>query len=461
MPKDYDKYDKKDRPKRPNAAAKIPPQNLDAEVSLLGAVLIDEDVLTRVSDVIRADDFYDKRHIAIFEAMLKLYETHKPVDMLTLSDQLKKKDQLEMIGGMDYLTELTNMVPTAAHAEHYAEIITQKSMRRRLIKVAGEIAELGYEEEQLVGELLEKAESEIFAVSDNSLRNDLVSLEQILGESFDRLDELHKNKGQIRGVPTGWRDLDNMTAGLQRSDLIILAARPAMGKTTLVTNLAYNVASKAKQAVLFFSLEMSKEQLVDRMLADAAGVDSWNIRTGNLSDDDFEKLSNAMGEMAEAPIYIDDTPGVSILEMRTKARRQAHTQPLGLIIVDYLQLMSGSGTRNSDNRVQEVSEISRGLKLIARELNVPVIALSQLSRSVESRSPQIPQLADLRESGSIEQDADIVMFIYREQYYKPETERQNVTDLIIAKHRNGPVGRVELYFHPERLKFMTLDKYHE
>ena len=286
-------------------------------------------------------------------------------------------------------------------------------------------------------------------------------MEQILAESFDRLDELHKNKGQIRGVPTGWRDLDNMTAGLQRSDLLILAARQAMGKTTLVTNLAYNVASKAKQAVLFFSLEMSKEQLVDRMLADAAGVDSWNIRTGNLSDEDFEKLSNAMGEMAEAPIYIDDTPGVSVLEMRTKARRQAHTQPLGLIIVDYLQLMQGSGSRGSDNRVQEVSEISRGLKLIARELNVPVIALSQLSRSVENRSPQIPQLADLRESGSIEQDADIVMFIYREQYYKPDTERQNITDLIIAKHRNGPVGKVELFFHPERLKFMTLDKYHE
>src|SRR6266496_891319 len=447
--------------KRPNIAAKIPPQNLDAEVSLLGAVLIDEEVLTRVSDALHMDDFYDKRHKAIFGAMLKLYETHKPVDMLTLSDELKKKQELEMVGGMDYLTELTNMVPTAANAEHYADIISQNAMRRRLIKVAGEIAELGYEEQQQVSELLERAEAEIFAVSDNTLRNDLVSLEQIFGESFDRLDELHKNKGQIRGIPTGWRDLDTMTAGLQRSDLVVLAARPAMGKTTLVTNLAYNVASKAKQAVLFFSLEMSKEQLVDRMLADAAGVDSWNIRTGNLTDEDFEKLSNAMGEMAEAPIFIDDTPGVSVLEMRTKARRQAHAQPLGLIIVDYLQLMSGSGNRNSDNRVQEVSEISRGLKLIARELNVPVVALSQLSRSVESRSPQIPQLADLRESGSIEQHAEIVMFIYREQYYNPETERQNITDLIIAKHRNGPVGKVELYFHPERLKFMTLDKYHE
>jgi replicative DNA helicase len=251
-----------------------------------------------------------------------------------------------------------------------------------------------------------------------------------------------------------------MTAGLQRSDLIILAARPAMGKTTLVTNLAYNVASIGKQPVLFFSLEMSKEQLVDRMLSDASGVNAWNIRTGNLSDDDFSKLSEAMGEMAEAPIYIDDTPGLSVLEMRTKARRAAHDAPLGLIIVDYLQLMQGSG-RSDGNRVQEVSEISRGLKLIAREMNVPVIALSQLSRSVESRSPQVPMLADLRESGSIEQDADIVMFIYREAYYNPETERENITDLIIAKHRNGPVGKVELYFHPERLRFMSLDRKHE
>ncbi|MGH7218522.1 MAG: replicative DNA helicase, partial [Candidatus Microsaccharimonas sp.] len=331
---------------------------------------------------------------------------------------------------------------------------------RRLIKASGEISELGYNEETTTQELLQQAEAELFSVSDQSLKQDLTSLESILTDSFDRLEELHRNKGALRGVRTGYRDLDNMTAGLQRSDLIILAARPAMGKTTLVTNLAYNVATIAKQPVLMFSLEMSKEQLVDRMLADASGVDSWNIRTGNLSDDDFGKLSEAMGEMAEAPIYIDDTPGVSVLEMRTKARRAAHDQPLGLIIIDYLQLMQGSG-RHDGNRVQEVSEISRGLKLLARELNVPVIALSQLSRTVESRSPQIPQLADLRESGSIEQDADIVMFIYREAYYNPETERENVTDLIIAKHRNGPVGKVELYFHPERLRFMSLDRKHE
>jgi replicative DNA helicase len=439
---------------------KIPPQNLDAEKSLLGAVLIDEETLADISEHVTPKDFYDKRHATIFGGMMRLYEKHKPVDLLTLTDELKRKNEIEIVGGSAYLTELTNYVPTAAHAEAYAELVAQKAVRRRLIKASGEISELGYNEDTSTQELLEKAEAELFSVSDQSLKQDLVSIESILTDSFDRMEELHRNKGTLRGVRTGYRDLDNMTAGLQRSDLIILAARPAMGKTTLVTNLAYNVATIAKQPVLFFSLEMSKEQLVDRMLADASGVDAWNIRTGNLSDDDFSKLSEAMGEMAEAPIFIDDTPGMTVLEIRTKARRAMHEQPLGLIIVDYLQLMQGSG-RSEGNRVQEVSEISRGLKLIARELNVPVIALSQLSRSVESRSPQIPQLADLRESGSIEQDADIVMFIYREAYYNPETERENLTDLIIAKHRNGPTGKIELYFHPERLRFMSLDRKHE
>lgn len=442
-------------------AGKVPPQSLDAEMSLIGAVLIDDEVMADISEHVTAKDFYDKRHSMIYGAMLRLYERHRPIDLLTLTEELKKKKEFDTVGGSSYLTELTNYVPTSAHAEAYAELVAQKAVRRRLIKASADISELGFDEETSTQELLERAEAELFSVSDQSLKQDLVSIESILTESFDRMEELHRNKGALRGVATGYRDLDNMTAGLQRSDLIILAARPAMGKTTLVTNLAYNVATIAKQPVLFFSLEMSKEQLVDRMLADASGVDAWNIRTGNLSDEDFSKLSEAMGEMAEAPIYIDDTPGVTTLEMRTKARRAAHEAPLGLIIVDYLQLMQSSGKRNDGNRVQEVSEISRGLKLIARELNVPVIALSQLSRSVESRSPQIPQLADLRESGSIEQDADIVMFIYREAYYNPDTDRENITDLIIAKHRNGPTGKVELYFHPERLRFMSLDKRHE
>ena len=440
---------------------KIPPQNLDAEKSLLGAVLIDEEVLADAAEITHPSDFYDKNHGLIFAGMMWLFEKHKPVDLLTLTDELKRKDELELVGGSAYLTELTNYVPTAAHASAYAEMIAQAAVRRRLIKASGDISELGYDESTTTQELLEKAEAELFSVSDQSTKQDLVSLESILTDSFDRIEELSKNKGSLRGVRTGYRDLDNMTAGLQKSDLIILAARPAMGKTTLVTNLAYNVATIEKNPVLFFSLEMSKEQLVDRMLADASGVDSWNIRTGNLSDEDFAKLSEAMGEMAEAPIYIDDTPGLSVLEMRTKARRIAHENQLGLIIVDYLQLMQANGNHNG-NRVQEVSEISRGLKLIARELNVPLIALSQLSRSVESRTPPIPQLADLRESGSIEQDADIVSFIYRPGYYEPDNpEVQNITDLIIAKHRNGPVGKVQLYFHPERLRFMSLDRKHE
>ena len=442
-------------------AGKVPPQSLDAEKSLIGAVLIDDEVMADISEHVGTKDFYDKRHGLIFGAMMRLYEHHRPVDLLTLTEELKKKKEFDTVGGSSYLTELTNYVPTAAHAAAYAELVAQKAVRRRLIKASADISELGFDEDTTTQELLEKAEAELFSVSDQSLKQDLVSIESILTESFDRMEELHRNKGQLRGIQTGYRDLDNMTAGLQRSDLIILAARPAMGKTTLATNLVYNVATIAKQPVLLFSLEMSKEQLVDRMLADASGVDAWNIRTGNLSDEDFSKLSEAMGEMAEAPIYIDDTPGLSTLEMRTKARRAAHEAPLGLIVVDYLQLMSSNSGRSDGNRVQEVSEISRGLKLIARELNVPVIALSQLSRSVESRSPQIPQLADLRESGSIEQDADIVMFVYREAYYNPDTDRENITDLIIAKHRNGPTGKVELYFHPERLRFMSLDNRHE
>ena len=447
--------------KKEVSAGKVPPQNLDAEMSLLGAVLIDEEVLADISEHATPHDFYDKRHSVVFGAMMRLFERHKPVDLLTLTEELKRKDQLDMVGGSAYLTELTNYVPTAAHAESYAEIVAQKAVRRRLIKASAEITELGYDEETTTQELLEKAEAELFSVSDQSLKQDLVSIESVLTESFDRIEELHRNKGALRGIRTGYRDLDDKTAGLQRSDLIILAARPAMGKTTLVTNLAYNVATIAKLPVLFFSLEMSKEQLIDRMLSDASGVSSWNIRTGNLSDDDFAKISEAMGEMAEAPIFIDDTPGLSVLEMRTKARRAAHDQPLGLIIVDYLQLMQSSGNHNG-NRVQEVSEISRGLKLIARELNVPLIALSQLSRSVESRTPPIPQLSDLRESGSIEQDADIVTFIYRPGYYEPDNpEVANITDLIIAKHRNGPVGKVQLYFHPERLRFMSIDKRHD
>ncbi len=444
-----------------NKGATVPPQNIDAEVSLLGSILIEQDVITAVADKLSSEDFYDARHGTIYNAILRLYEQNKPVDLLTLSSALKDSDELENVGGSSYLTQLTNAVPTAAHGEHYADIVAEKAMRRKLIKASEDITRMSFDDNAAsVQEILEQAEARLFSVSQRTLKQDLISIEQILAEGFDRLDELHKNKGALRGIRTGWTDLDKKTSGLQRSDLIVLAARPAMGKTTLVGNLVQNVASFEKEAVLFFSLEMSKDQLVDRMLAAEAGVDAWRIRTGDLNDEDFEKLGHAMGSLSETPIFIDDTPGISVLEMRTKARREANKHPLGLIVVDYLQLMTGAGRGNDFNRVQEISEISRGLKLIARELNVPVVALSQLSRSVEQRPDKIPQLSDLRESGSIEQDADIVMFIYREDYYNPETDRQHITDLIIAKHRNGPTGRIELYFHPEQLKFLSLDTSH-
>ncbi len=443
--------------RQPSRPGRVPPQNTDAEASLLGSILLDSDALVRVADKVTSVDFYDPAHEAIYEAVIRLYEARKPIDVLTLSNELSASNQLEKAGGSSYLADLTNMVPTAAHSEHYAEIVSEKAIRRRLIKASEEINLLGYDEEKKVQSLLEVAEQELFGVSQKYIRQDLTSVEEILSESFDRLDELHKDKNTLRGVPTGFNGLDNMLAGLQPSDLIILAARPSMGKSTLAMNIAHNVASQAKQSVLVFSLEMSKEQLVDRLLAAEAGIDAWNIRTGNLSDADFEKLGQAMGTLSEAPIFIDDTPSITALEMRTKARREQHKRPLGLIIVDYLQLMSGS-TTSGDNRVQEISEISRGLKAMARELNVPIIALSQLSRSVENRSPQIPQLADLRESGSIEQDADVVLFIYREDYYNPETERQHITDILIKKHRNGPTGNVELYFHPDLLQFRDVER---
>ncbi len=441
----------------PPSKGRIPPQNTDAEASLLGSILLDSDALVRVADKVSAIDFYNPAHEAIYVAILKLYEARKPIDVLTLSNTLSESGTLEAAGGSSYLADLTNMVPTAAHAEHYADIVSEKAIRRRLIKASEEINTLGYNEGEKVQHLLENAEQELFSVSQKYIKQDLTSVEEILSESFDRLDELHKDKGALRGIPTGFKGMDNMLAGLQPSDLIILAARPSMGKSTLVMNIAHNVATQAKQSVLVFSLEMSKEQLVDRLLAAEAGIDAWNIRTGNLSDADFEKLGQAMGTLSEAQIFIDDTPGITALEMRTKARREQHKRPLGLIIVDYLQLMSGSSS-TGDNRVQEISEISRGLKAMARELNVPIIALSQLSRSVENRSPQIPQLADLRESGSIEQDADVVLFIYREDYYNPETERQHITDVLIKKHRNGPTGTVELYFHPDLLQFRDIER---
>ena len=413
-----------------NHQLNIPPQNIEAEASLLGSILIDSDSLVKIADTIHSEDFYDPRHQKIYDAIHQLYEKHYAIDVLTITDQIKNNGLLDAAGGAGYITELTNYVPTASHIEQYAEIVSQKALRRRLIKASQNIANLGFDETKVLQSLIEEAETNIFNVSQQHIKQNVVSLETILAESFDRLDDLHKDKNKLRGVPTGFKDLDNILAGLQKSDLFILAARPSMGKTAFSLGLAHNVAVKAEQTVLLFSLEMSKEQLVDRLLSTESGVDAWNLRTGNLTDADFEKIGKAMGTLSEAPIYIDDTPGITVSDLRTRARREAHLRPLGLIIVDYLQLMSGSRSSGDGNRVQEISEISRGLKGIARELNVPLIALSQLSRSVESRSPQIPQLSDLRESGSIEQDADVVAFLYREDYYNPETDRKNIIDIL-------------------------------
>lgn len=442
----------------------IPPQNLDIEASVLGSLLIEGDSFIKIADLLAADDFYDERHRKVFSAMRALHDKRSPVDILTLSEQLKTEGHLESVGGASYLTELTNYVPTAAHLEQYAQIVADKAIRRRLISASQDITSIGFDENKSLQELIEEAEARLFEVSQRHVRQDIVSLESILGESFDRLDDLHRHKGGLRGIATGLLDLDKLLAGLQRSDLVVIAARPSMGKTAIMLNMSLNIATKANQgSVLFFSLEMSKEQLVDRLLAAEAGVDAWKLRTGEgLSDTDFEKLSSAMGELAEAPIFIDDTPGITVSDLRTKARRLHHQHPLAVIMVDYLQLMSG-GSRFStiSNRVQEISEISRSLKILARELNVPVVAASQLSRLVENRSPQIPQLADLRESGSIEQDADVVAFLYREEYYNPNSDRQNITDIFVKKHRNGPVGNIELYFDRSQQRFQDLDKRHD
>ena len=444
--------------------ASAPPQNLDAEASLLGSLIIDSDSFVKIADQINADDFYNGQHRLIFSAMRSLHDKRSPIDILTLSEQLKNNDQLDQIGGASYLTELTNFVPTVAHLEQYAQIVADKSVRRRLIQASEDIVVISSEEKKSLQELIEEAETRLFEVSQQHVRQNITSLESILGDSFDRLDDLHRHKGGIRGIPTGLKDLDKMLAGLQRSDLDIIAGRPSMGKTALMLNISLNIATKAKQgAVLIFSLEMSKEQLVDRLLAADAGGDAWSLRTGEgLTDEDFERISAAMGELAEAPIFIDDTGGISVSDLRTKARRLHHQHPLAAIMVDYLQLMSG-GSRfaNIANRVQEISEISRSLKILARELNVPVVALSQLNRSVENRNPQIPQLADLRESGALEQDSDVVMFLYREDFYNPETDRQNITDVFIKKHRNGPVGKIELYFDRAQQKFRDLDTKHQ
>lgn len=440
---------------------RITPQNIEAEKSLLGAILISEESLPDITEIVEPKDFYDERNQHIYSAMWNLYAHHKEVDLLTVKSELKAKRLTEKAGGIAYLSELSNLVPTAAHAVSYANLVKDAATRRRLINAAAKITEGAYKEDIDTAEILGQAEKTLFDVSNSNTSTDAEFIGDLLSSTYDQLEQLYENKGSLAGYKTGFPDLDRVTAGFHKSDLVILAARPAMGKTALALNFARNVASINKKAVLIFSLEMSKEQLIRRMLSDASGINAFKLETGGFSDSDFASISEAMSELAEEQIYIDDKADLNIMEMRTKARRIAHNQELGMIIVDYLQLMNGTSKRGADNRVQEISEISRGLKLIARELNVPVIALSQLSRSVEARDPKIPILSDLRESGSIEQDADIVMFLYREDYYNKDTDRQNITDLIIAKHRRGALKDIELYFDKERVRFMSLDTKHE
>lgn len=433
-----------------SVSGKLPPQNLEAEQSVLGSLLIDKDAIVKVAEFLLPSHFYREAHAEIYNAILALYEKREPADIVTVTDELKLRGTYEAAGGAGYLTTLVNSVPTSAHIEHYARIVKDKAVRRQLISAATNITEMSFQETEDVKELMDIAEQQLFGISQEHFRQNFLPIKDALAESFERLDELQKRAGGLRGAATGFAELDKKLSGLQDSNLIILAARPSVGKTTLALNIAQHAAVKEKIPVGIFSLEMSKEQLVDLILSSEADVDAWRLTTGNLEENDFAKLAEAMGELAEAPLYIDDTPGASILEMRTKARRLQAEKGLKLLIVDYLQLIHG---RNLENRVQEVSEISQALKNLARELKIPVLAISQLSRAVESRQSKLPQLADLRESGAIEQDADVVMFLYRE-----DAENFEDVKLIVAKHRNGPLGEVDLKFKGERRRFYGIER---
>lgn len=445
---------------------KIPPQNLEAEQSLLGAILIDKEALTKIADSITPDDFYKDSHRLIFESILDLYEQREPIDVLSLTNRIEEKNQIADVGGRSYLIGLANSVPTASNIAHYAGIIQKKATLRRLQGASSEIAELVTQTEDDVQIILDKAEQKVFAVSQKLLRRSFVALKDVLQEAFERIDELHKDRGKIRGIPTGYTDLDSLLAGFQNSDLIILAARPSVGKTSLALDIARHMAIQQHSKIAIFSLEMSKEQLVDRIICAEAGVDLWKMRTGKLSDrpeqDDFVRIGHALSTLSEASIYIDDTPSANIMEIRTKARRLKSEHGLDVIIVDYLQLMEGLSKQ--DGRVQEIAEITRGLKAIARELNVPVLALSQLARAVEMTKPAIPKLAHLRESGSIEQDADVVLFIYRkaaDRNYRIEDlteDEKNIAEIVIAKHRNGPTGTVRLFWDEKRVSYKNLER---
>ena len=437
---------------------RVPPQNLEAEQAVLGAKLIEKEAIAKVTELLKGGDFYREAHRLIFEAMLDLYNRNEAVDMITVIELLKREDNLEKVGGIAYVTSLANSVPTAANVHYHAKIVEEKALLRQLIQTSTKIAALGYEGSEEVSQIVDQAEKMILEVSNRRIGGDFTPIKSIVLDAFGKIEQLYESRGGITGLATGFKDLDRLTSGLQNSDLILVAARPSMGKTAFTLNIASNVAIREKKAVAFFSLEMSKEQLVQRMLCAEASIDSQKLRIGELEDDDWTKLINAADRLSGAPIFIDDTAGISVLEMRSKARRLKVEHDLSLIIIDYLQLMQGSGGKGGENRQQEISEISRSLKGLARELGVPVIALSQLSRSVESRQVKKPMLSDLRESGSLEQDADIVAFLYREDYYNPDTENKNITEIIVAKHRNGPVDSVQLFFHKQFTRFADLTR---
>ncbi|MFB4161537.1 replicative DNA helicase [Geomicrobium sp. JSM 1781026] len=437
---------------------RLPPQNIEAEQAVLGAIFLEEESLVAASERLRPEDFYRASHQRIFEAMVELSDKGEPVDLVTVTSELQDRHWLEEAGGVSYLTDLANAVPTASNVSHYSRVVEEKSLLRRLIRTATSIASDGYESDHEVDDVLSDAERMILEVSNRRTSGAFVSIKDVLMETYDNIEMLQGRGDALTGVSSGFQDLDRMTAGFQRSDLIIVAARPSMGKTAFALNIAQNIATKSDENVAIFSLEMGASQLVQRMLCAEGNIDGTRLRTGQLIEEDWEKLAMAMGSLSRAGIYIDDSPGITVADIRAKCRRLKQERGLGMILIDYLQLIQGRGT---ESRQQEVSEISRNLKAIARELDVPVIALSQLSRGVESRQDKRPMMSDLRESGSIEQDADIVSFLFREDYYDHDAENQNMIEIIIAKQRNGPVGSVELAFIKEYNKFVNLDRRHD
>lgn len=437
---------------------RLPPQNIDAEQAVLGAMLIKKEAIAEVSQLLRPEDFYRDAHKIIYEAMLTLFNRNEPADIVTVTNYLNNESKLDKVGGIAFVTALANVVPTAANVIYHANIVREKADLRHLINTATDIAGMAYEAADDVADVIDKSEKMIMEVANRQNVSAFTPMKDIVIETFDKINLLYESKGGLTGIPSGFRDLDALTSGLQASDLILVAARPSMGKTAFTLNIAANVALKSKKTVAFFSLEMSKQQLVQRMLCSEGGIDSQKLKNGDLSNEDWDKLVRTADRVSSAPLYIDDTAGITVMELRSKARRLKAEHGLDLIIIDYLQLMQGRGRGGSDNRQQEISEISRSLKAVARELNVPVIALSQLSRSVESRQIKRPMLSDLRESGSLEQDADIVMFLYREDYYDPETANKNITEVIVAKHRNGPVDTIKMFFTKQFTRFNDLSK---